>query len=283
MASDYHPIYSTLWGDEKLEGAPFEERGFFAYLCSNPRVRPSGIFRVTDAQLVADTTLPLKKVRHYCADLDRRALIVREEAWMFVQAYFKRQPKGDNLLKGVAADIATCSSDRVLSTFALKYPLLSQRVADRRATVARPINEVVSTEQYSAVAVQSSTVQSNTVSGSSPDVAPLINGHEHGPGHGHGPAAMNTAARDLLAFLNTKAGKHFQPTPINLAMITARLREGATFDQCWAIIGMKTAEWKGDPKMRRYLRPETLFNPTKFASYQGELPATAFQREDGHG
>ena len=55
MASDYHPLYSTLWNDEKLEASPFEARGFFAYLCSNNRVRPSGIYRATDAQLAADT------------------------------------------------------------------------------------------------------------------------------------------------------------------------------------------------------------------------------------
>ena len=42
---------------------------------------------------------------------------------------------------------------------------------------------------------------------------------------------------------------------------------------------MKTAEWKGDAKMCKYLRPETLFNRTHFASYQGELPATAFEGE----
>ena len=113
-----------------------------------------------------------------------------------------------------------------------------------------------------------------TLSGSPPDAASLgSNGHEHGP------AAMSTAARKLLAFLNTKTGKHFQPIPTNLDMITARLREGATFEQCWAIIGMKTAEWKGDAKMCKYLRPETLFNRTHFASYQGELPATAFTED----
>jgi uncharacterized phage protein (TIGR02220 family) len=113
-----------------------------------------------------------------------------------------------------------------------------------------------------------------TLSGSPPDAGSLGRGIN---GHGHGPAAMRTAARELLAFLNTKAGKHFQPTQTNVDLIIARLREGATFDQCWAVIGLKTAEWKGDATMRKFLRPETLFNKTKFASYQGELPATAFQ------
>lgn len=182
MASDYHPIYSTLWGDEKLEGAPFEERGFFAHLCSNNRVRPSGIFRVTDAQLAADTTLQPTKVRTYCTDLDKRGLIVRDGAWLFVRAYFKRQPKGENLLKGVASDIATCSSVRVLESFALKYPIRSQWVTDRLATLDRPINDSCSTEQCSAVAVQSNTVQSRDASaGAGAPASPALTNGFHIP------------------------------------------------------------------------------------------------------
>ena len=83
-------------------------------------------------------------------------------------------------------------------------------------------------------------------------------------------------ARELLRFLNRKAGRQYQPTKTNLGLIVARLRDGATADQCRAVIGRKTAEWLADPKMTTFLRPATLFNATKFAQYQGELPATAF-------
>ena len=33
------------------------------------------------------------------------------------------------------------------------------------------------------------------------------------------------------------------------------------------MVAYKVAEWKNDPKMKKYLRPETLFNATKFESY----------------
>ena len=62
MASRYHPIEDGLWDDPKLEGCSFEEHGFFAFLCSNHRQRPSGIYRATDGQLAADTGLPVKRV-----------------------------------------------------------------------------------------------------------------------------------------------------------------------------------------------------------------------------
>lgn len=91
-----------------------------------------------------------------------------------------------------------------------------------------------------------------------------------------------TACR-LLDFLNKKTGRHYQPAEANLKLITARLKAGATEDQCRAVIGRKCAQWLGDAKMAEFLRPATLFNATNFAQYQGELPATAFSPEDnGH-
>ena len=89
----YHYISSGLWNDEALEGLPFEGVGFFAYLFSNPRMRPSGIYRVTDAELVLATGLPLGRVRRYLTELMRRGRIVRDRAWLFVRGVFKRRPK----------------------------------------------------------------------------------------------------------------------------------------------------------------------------------------------
>jgi len=131
MASMFHPFYATLWNDDKLEGASFEGKAFFGYLFTNERVRPSGIYRVTDAQLAGDTGLPLARVRGYLADLIGRRLIVRDGAWLFVVGYFKRQPKGPWLLKGVHADLEACSSSPVLEAFRVKYPLHDQQVVRR--------------------------------------------------------------------------------------------------------------------------------------------------------
>ena len=110
------------------------------------------------------------------------------------------------------------------------------------------------------------TSKTTTLSGSPPDDASL-NG------------SRLTYARQILAFLNHKAGRNYQFTAVNLDLIRARLTDGATVDQCRAIIGRKTAAWKGDEKMAQFLRPATLFNRTKFAQYLGELPATAFQED----
>ena len=48
--------------------------------------------------------------------------------------------------------------------------------------------------------------------------------------------------------------------------IDARIREGFKEEDFLKVIDIKTKEWKDNPDMSKYLRPETLFG-TKFESY----------------
>lgn len=80
----------------------------------------------------------------------------------------------------------------------------------------------------------------------------------------------NAEATQLLEYLNTKAGRRFRPTAANLTPLKARLKEGYTPDDVRKVIDRKCAEWLHDPTMHQYLRPATLFNATKFASYAGQ-------------
>lgn len=78
-------------------------------------------------------------------------------------------------------------------------------------------------------------------------------------------------AIEILEFLNEKTGRRYQPVNVNLKMIRARLKGGATADELRMVVAKKCREWAADEKMSMYLRPATLFNETKFAQYQGEL------------
>lgn len=80
-------------------------------------------------------------------------------------------------------------------------------------------------------------------------------------------------AVQLIEFLNSKAGRSFDAKGVNLEFVIERLEEGATLDDCRAVIAKKCRDWGTDEKMAQYLRPATLFNRTKFAQYKGELEA----------
>lgn len=82
-------------------------------------------------------------------------------------------------------------------------------------------------------------------------------------------------ALQVLNFLNEKTGRSYEPVPANVEMIVARMKEGASVEDCKAVVAKKCREWATDEKMSIYLRPATLFNRTKFAQYRGELGAVA--------
>ena len=75
---------------------------------------------------------------------------------------------------------------------------------------------------------------------------------------------------EIVAHLNERAGTSFRPgSRKTRELIRARWREGYRADSFARVVDAMCAEWGGDPKMGRYLRPETLFGP-KFESYLPE-------------
>lgn len=74
---------------------------------------------------------------------------------------------------------------------------------------------------------------------------------------------------EVLGYLNEKAGTKYKPVESNLKFIRARLKDYCA-DDLKAVVDKKCKEWKGT-SMQMYLRPETLFNATKFETYHNGL------------
>ena len=81
---------------------------------------------------------------------------------------------------------------------------------------------------------------------------------------------LSETYKTIISYLNEKAGTAFKHTTAKTkTAIHARLSEGFTLDDFKTVIEKKCADWMGDPKMQKYLRPETLFG-TKFEGYLNE-------------
>lgn len=81
--------------------------------------------------------------------------------------------------------------------------------------------------------------------------------------------SFSAESNEVLEYLNKIAGTKYQPVAANLNLIAGRLRDGFSVDSIKAVIDRQNAEW-AKTDMRKYLRPETLFNATKFAGYAGQ-------------
>ncbi len=80
----------------------------------------------------------------------------------------------------------------------------------------------------------------------------------------------NLVAKEAIEYLNLKTGAHYRNVEANLKLVRARLSEGATLDEIRSVIDMKAGEWQGTDSAK-YLRPETLFNATKYNQYAGQI------------
>ena len=81
-------------------------------------------------------------------------------------------------------------------------------------------------------------------------------------------------ADEVIDYLNEKAGTKYRHSRASLTPIAARLAEGFTVEDCKAVIDHKAGEWLGTD-MERYLRPQTLFSPSKFEGYLNQKPVKA--------
>lgn len=76
----------------------------------------------------------------------------------------------------------------------------------------------------------------------------------------------------VLDYLNNKCGTRYRTSESNMKFIRARLKD-YKIEDLFAVIDKKCKEWKGT-NMQMYLRPETLFNATKFETYHNGLNNT---------
>lgn len=75
-------------------------------------------------------------------------------------------------------------------------------------------------------------------------------------------------SQEILEYLNLKSGKKFSLRGRTLGFISSRLADFSAAD-LKRVIDLKVQHWRGT-EMDKYLRPETLFNATKFESYVNE-------------
>lgn len=89
------------------------------------------------------------------------------------------------------------------------------------------------------------------------------------------------AVKEVIDYLNQKAGtKYRSTTAATKRLVGARLKEGFTVDDCKKVIDNKVADWLNDEKMKNYLRPNTLFQASKFESYLNETPKKSWQQQE---
>lgn len=79
--------------------------------------------------------------------------------------------------------------------------------------------------------------------------------------------AITDQAKQVLLHLNQSTGSRYQVCKSSLENIRGRLNEGFTSEELMLVVDYSVEKWGRDLKMAEYLRPTTLFLPSKFPGY----------------
>lgn len=74
-------------------------------------------------------------------------------------------------------------------------------------------------------------------------------------------------AKQVLTYLNKVTSARYQVSTTSLQNIRARIGEGFSVEELSLVVDYCNAKWSEDLTMVAYLRPQTLFQPTKFPGY----------------
>ncbi|QGN59920.1 conserved phage C-terminal domain-containing protein [Leuconostoc citreum] len=86
--------------------------------------------------------------------------------------------------------------------------------------------------------------------------------------------------KEIVDYLNEKTGSKYRSSGSKTkSLIKARVNDGFDLDDFKKVIDTKTSQWLNDQKMKKFLRPETLFG-SKFEGYLNEVGITQPTKKD---
>lgn len=260
---DYGKVAPQFWigrTGKLLRKSGAEAQIVALYLMTNPHANMLGMYYIAMNSIAHETGLGDEGALKGLARAIEAGFCSYDEAsevvWVHEMARFQiseQLDEKDNRCKGIQNEYDSLPGNPFLPLFFDRYASSFNMKRKREATspIQAPSEPLRSQEQ------EQEHEQEVTTSSGKPDPAPL-NG-------------LKAQAVEVLEFLNAKAGRAYRPYDVNLKLIVARLKEGATVQDMKSVVAKKVREWTPDDKMREYLRPATLFNATKFAQYVGEL------------
>lgn len=253
----YRTICTELWTDPEIKSLDVPTKLLFLYLITNPHTHLSGIYYLAEETLLKETGLKRIPYRYGIDTLSRLEKAFRDDhtETIFVTNMFSYQGTGEKNERAAARHLTTLHHCSLIHKFLARYPAITHRL-DRY-----PIDTLSdSGKRCPSVPVPVSS------SDSVPDSEVKSKSHSGSNGRNY-----RDEAKQILAFLNEKSHKGFRENATNLDFIVARLRSGVDLQTCKTLVARKVHDWLADPKMMHYLRPETLFNKTKFETYLAEV------------
>ena len=250
----YRNITTEFWTDTRVEMSSCEEKLLLLYIYTSPYTNLSGCYEISYKRMSNDTGLSMQQVSDAMDGLKASGLVgyCAETSEVYIPSWDRYNwTKSPKLRKPLAKSIGEIKSEEFRQLLQAKFDSIS---GNEQNTSSDTVSEKSDTVPIPPVLYCS---VSDTV---------LKDKQEE-------KEERKSSVKEVVAYLNAATGASYKATTKKTAqLVSARMREGFDVDDFKAVIDKKSSDWKCDPKMSRYLRPETLFG-TKFEGYLQEAKA----------
>ena len=234
----YRNLQLSFWTDNKIEDefTP-EDKFFYLYLLTNPQTNLCGCYEVSYSQMTRQTGYNKDTIIRLLERFESLHNVIKFDSKtkeiLILHWYKYNWSKSEKVLSGVCNVAKYIKSDSF------------------RKYVFETVESIKNDTLYIGYTYHMDTSVSDTDSVS---VSDTVNSKDI------------DIIKDIINYLNTKCNTRYKyTTEDSKKHIRARLRDGYTKDDFYAVIDKKAAEWIGT-EQEKYLRPATLFG-TKFESY----------------
>ena len=296
-------VYLSFWTDTKVcdQFSP-EDKYFMLYLLTNKYTNLCGCFKISIGQIASDLGYNKDSVERVLERFDREygiACFDSTTSELFVRNWHKynwtSSPKLDSALFKEIESVKNDEFHDCLVDVFNERETAKIKIAYRIHTVSIPypygINTVSESENASSLPddyIYNASSEENVTNVPTPtnyvDVTTQetnngkyinkqkdtdiekIQKKKAAPEERRDPA-VESVIDETIAYLNSHAGKRYlaRAEP-NREFVRARIKDGYGFDDFKFVIENQWKEWSGTSS-EKYMRPETLFNATKFQSY----------------
>lgn len=253
----FRQVYTTFWSDPRVtEEMTPEDRYFYLYLITNPNTTQIGVYSITKKQMAFDLGYSIESINSLMDRFENHhELIVynNETRELAVKnwAKYNLNKGGKPVLDCVAKELREIK-DKSLIRLVYVYVKndsireLFERYANDSSTIRqRQVDNKKNNKKKNKKNNKDILSGNPTANESDSDI----------------PFKLIT---DLLNQMSDKNYRH--TTPKTQQLINARWNEGFRFEDFKKVILSKCYEWRDNPDMSKFLRPETLFG-TKFEGY----------------
>lgn len=265
----YRNISTTFWTDSKVaDDFTAEDKYIYLYLFTNPHSNLCGCYEVSYKQIAYEAGISVDKAKKLIDRLQNEFNVIRYDGktkevlilnwhkynWTKSEKFRKPLLKEiekvkspsfrEYLFKAYNGELDTVSANG-------RYPI--DTVSDFEDTVsAEEIHEEYPIDTTVTVTVTDTVSDTDTVTESESDTETV---------------------KEIVEYLNEMCGTKYKASSEKTRkLIRARLNDGFTVEDFRTVIFKKARDWINDPKMCKFLRPETLFS-NKFEGYLNEKTA----------